>query len=435
MHKLTINNLGPIKQTEICIDNYIVLTGAQASGKSTTAKAIYYFRTIKDDIQVLIMRKTSMYSFDNRTNKSLYTIVTAFLREKFMSVFGSSWSMDISMSMKYFYADKTYIRISLTEDNYNKPNYIKVELSKNIIDYLKTQDNLNSRYVEETVSEYRVVSLKQELRELFFDEYEIVYIPAGRSMITLLASQLNYFFISLEDSQKRMMDYCTRNYIENIIKLRPEFERGLMGLNDSYIVNRKLSKTIMIAQNLISKILNGTYNISNGEEKLFFNDYKYVKINFASSGQQEILWILNLLYYALIRNEKTYFIIEEPESHLFPDAQKQVVDFIGLVANNNNGVLVTTHSPYVLGATNNQLFAFKFTTKNLEKANEIIDKEFWINPKSFNCYFVKGGALTSCIDEELRIIDNSIIDEISYLINKQFDMLSDLEISVERKGS
>ena len=50
MHWLTIEKLGPIQHCQLPIRQYTVLTGFQAAGKSTVAKAIYFFRTLKDDI-------------------------------------------------------------------------------------------------------------------------------------------------------------------------------------------------------------------------------------------------------------------------------------------------------------------------------------------------------------------------------------------------
>ena len=43
MHKLIINKLGPIQQCELECSQFMTLTGFQASGKSTVAKAIYFF--------------------------------------------------------------------------------------------------------------------------------------------------------------------------------------------------------------------------------------------------------------------------------------------------------------------------------------------------------------------------------------------------------
>ena len=53
----------------------------------------------------------------------------------------------------------------------------------------------------------------------------------------------------------------------------------------------------------------------------------------------------------------SFFIIEEPESNLFPESQKLVIELISMIAGVGNAVLLTTHSPYVLGTVNNLLYA------------------------------------------------------------------------------
>ena len=49
MAVIEINNLGPINHCRMDLEKFCVLTGPQASGKSTIAKAIFFFRTINDD--------------------------------------------------------------------------------------------------------------------------------------------------------------------------------------------------------------------------------------------------------------------------------------------------------------------------------------------------------------------------------------------------
>lgn len=75
------------------------------------------------------------------------------------------------------------------------------------------------------------------------------------------------------------------------------------------------SKLLKRALKLIEDILRGAYRYSNGEEQIILENGKNVKINFSSSGQQECVWILNLLVYYLLQQNQTLFIIEEPESH------------------------------------------------------------------------------------------------------------------------
>lgn len=47
LQKIIINHLGPVKELEMEIKDFNLLIGEQATGKSTVAKAIYFFRTIK----------------------------------------------------------------------------------------------------------------------------------------------------------------------------------------------------------------------------------------------------------------------------------------------------------------------------------------------------------------------------------------------------
>ena len=47
MQKVIIKHLGPIKELEMEIKDFNLLIGEQATGKSTVAKAIYFFRSIK----------------------------------------------------------------------------------------------------------------------------------------------------------------------------------------------------------------------------------------------------------------------------------------------------------------------------------------------------------------------------------------------------
>ena len=48
MQKIKIFRLGPIKDCEVDISNFMILTGPQASGKSTLAKSIFFFKNVKN---------------------------------------------------------------------------------------------------------------------------------------------------------------------------------------------------------------------------------------------------------------------------------------------------------------------------------------------------------------------------------------------------
>jgi predicted ATPase len=82
-----------------------------------------------------------------------------------------------------------------------------------------------------------------------------------------------------------------------------------------------------------------------------------------SSGQQEAL-PLTLILKALTEinfiGKGSTCYIEEPEAHLFPFAQRDIVNLISLSFNRSvvpSQFILTTHSPYILTAFNNNIHA------------------------------------------------------------------------------
>ena len=434
MHKLIIHKLGPIRHCELQCTQFMTLTGFQASGKSTIAKAVYYFRTIKDDI-IELAREQALNSKDTDSFENelgLDRRLENHLREKFLRTFGSSWGMEKEMFLEYCFTDELSVKISLVEDErYGTPNYIWVTICDELRQFLRKKNH----YLSVTtlgIPEEELKKFKTEIYGLFRDEDTVVYIPAGRSMITLLSQQLGYIYATMDEMQKRSLDNCTKDYLERILRLKPEFSEGLQGLALYPGAKTFLSPdTVKQALNLIKKILRGTYRYSNGEEQIVLEDGKYVKINYSSSGQQECVWILNLLFYHLIQQKRTLFIVEEPESHLFPESQKYISELIALVVKMGHSVLLTTHSPYVLGTLNNLLYAGTLAPKYQDNADKIISKLFWIEHDKFDSWFVEDGTIENCMDREIQMIQNERIDEISKVINADFDMLLELQNSVQ----
>ncbi len=432
MHKLIIHNLGPIEQCELECSQFITLTGFQASGKSTVAKAIYFFRTIKDDIIELLkarrINNISVNGMNADLGVSLKKDLENHLREKFLRTFGSSWGMLNDMYMVYQFTPICSIKVSLKPDTkYATPNYIWLTFSDGLNQFLKEKNNcfINS---ELGILKEELEKNTTELYQFFDDFYSVVYIPAGRSMITLLSQQFAYIYAMMDDMQKRSLDSCTKDYLERILRLKPEFSEGLEGVIATFAGKTALPhKLVLQVMDLINHVLRGAYRYRNGEEQIVLDHGKYVKINFASSGQQESVWILNLLFYYLLQNRQILFIIEEPESHLFPESQKYITELISLVVNCGHSVVLTTHSSYVLGTLNNLLYAFTLPFENKKTVDEIIPESLWVNYHNFGSWFVKNGIIENCMDAEIHMIQNEKIDEISKVINDDFEQLLDLQ--------
>lgn len=429
MERIIINQLGPITHCELEVNEFMVFTGPQASGKSTIAKSIFFFKNIKNilltQINKRFLQDKDMMELSTK-NRLLKEI-----RSNFLQTFGITWCMDNNMMIEYYYTDQIYIKICLKEDPI-APNYIWIDLSEELVGFLNKYDYLP---IDKLIYAYDNGEIKKEIAAFFADDSEVIYIPAGRSMMTLFSSQLMYMYSVMNDDQKRSLDYCTQNYLERIMQLKPSFSNSLESLikNKIELTDMKIQKDILQqCSELMKKILHGEYRNVDGEERLQVSKEKYVKINFASSGQQEAVWILNVVFYYLLNNKKSYFIIEEPESHLFPDAQKLITEFISLAQNGGNKILLTTHSPYILGTINNLLYANKIRkVVDRHKLQEIIHCYKWLDVRKMSAYYVEYGDMKSCLDEEFEAINNEVIDCASEDINLDYEKMVQLKSDME----
>lgn len=404
---LIIKNLGPIKNCEIDLTKMMVLDGSQASGKSTVAKTIFFFRTIKDDIVDSLIRPYA--------DPVIQSEIQYRLSHKFEQLFGDN--TDKNLFIAFEYADGVHVEL-----NSNQP----IKISKKI-------QNWYGKFFDVKLTTNDRIEIQKEANELFNDDKEIVYIPAGRSMLSILSESLSHIFFNFDDEQKNMIDYCTTDYINRVTKIKPVFKSPEKLTSD---INNKISNPefLLLIREKIWSILQGKYKYLNGEEflQLLGNDEeKIIKIKFASSGQQEVLWILNLIYYYLMKQKPTCFIIEEPEAHLYPNSQKEIAEYIALALSDKNECILTTHSPYILGTLSNLLDAGRMKDEGynishlLEKENLTFGQ--LLKRSDFSAYFVDGGKLQNAIDSENGLIRNELIDGASDKINGFADDLMYLE--------
>ena len=119
---IIIHNFGSIKECEMDLAQFIILTGAQATGKSTIAKVIYYFSLAKEICFSLIT---------GNKNRNLDILKSdlrgSFLLQTFYDLFGGMVVSSIDCSLECIYTEKTKIRV------YRDGNsLLKIELSENI---------------------------------------------------------------------------------------------------------------------------------------------------------------------------------------------------------------------------------------------------------------------------------------------------------------
>lgn len=156
-------------------------------------------------------------------------------------------------------------------------------------------------------------------------------------------------------------------------------------------------------------------------------------MSLSSSGQQEAVWILQLIFSLMLNNTRATLVIEEPEAHLFPEAQMYMVWLMALFANQEgNRLIVTTHSPYILTSLNNLLYAEQVgKVAERESVEKIIPSSYWLDFDRLSVNLIGEGEISSILDRSIKQIKAEMIDSVSGILNEQYEQLLDLDTTEE----
>lgn len=428
MAKIVIDHLASIHHIEMDIKRVNIFIGEQATGKSTLCKAVYYFRNLKE---ILLDYYYSLGTGGGNGN-GLTKELNGKLRNSFVSLFGYSWQLPDNLSMEYYYTNEFSVRVNLIN---RKKKYISIkfskellgelyilnEYSKNFYNFISVVNGKSLLAVLENKNLYEY--LENEVCRILDDDMSTYYIPSGRGLLSLLCNQKTYL-------DYRELDPVNRNFMQTIETLQPKFADGTAHVHNYYPADERKFSVEKIYKEIIHG-MKGEYFYQKGKEYIQIEDSdEQVAVNFISSGQQEILWLYNQLYVLMLKNEKAFIIIEEPEAHLYPILQKNIVDFIIKYINITGGsAIVTTHSPYILTETNNLYITGKLKkdSKNKCMVEKIAGKWLYISSKELNAFKLgnspQGTEIQSLIDEETDELLAEKIDDISEEINETYTKL------------
>lgn len=419
--KLIIKNFLGIDYLEIELKKLNILIGAQASGKSTIAKLFYYFNGLYEDVQSCIYQE--LFEVDSSKKMDLTAIQVGKFGALFNNVFNSE-----KFQIEYFFSADYSFKISYNDDNDQSLtlNYSRDlrEFIDSIIDKYKKQvlsivaDNENTFFSRPLLINEISHSVQQDFLNKGIHLKKQIFIPAGRSYFATL---YNNIFSLINDNDQLYIDYILKDFAR------------------LYQTTRKIVKNYQLSsQGLFEKIIKANYSLEDNEEFLTHTDGRKVNIANASSGQQEALPILLIIQHILenkIRQDNGLILyIEEPEAHLFPTAQKDLVHLFARLCNhlqsNDCHIFITTHSPYLLTSFNTLLTAGSILRQKPEKSEQVhkvIPKEEVLFSEEVGAYSLVKGELKSLIDAEEELILADVLDAVSGIIADEFDKLLDLK--------
>lgn len=452
MAHLKIENFRALKNAEIEISDFLVVIGEQASGKSTISKLIHYFKSLKKDaVDCLSEHQTDSQKAILDTQKKFNDKAL----KRFYQLFGST--KNEVFSIEYQYANGKSIIISQKANVRSIPrvnaSWFTTEWYKIVGDYnnflTQSKQNMNASGLNsDNIVEIQLKRAREKSEKEFSDKINTLfgdtdrrrnYIPASRSLISSLASSsgrrnaIEFFSKTNSDSSidkdvTKYFDVTVGDFFSEIERIKEDVlkKKQLFEIVEDADFERK--KPLETFHALLKRILKADYKLINEREELVSNEFtKPVLLEFASSGQQEIVWILLCLFVWTYENYPASVVIEEPEAHLYPKTQDLALQYIAQFFNSNpnNQVIINTHSPYLILALNNLLFAYQVKKEEITQKTGI-DKESWLNPKRFGAYLIENGTVKKIFDKEEGLISESMLEIEATAINDVFEKISDI---------
>ena len=368
---------------------------------------------------------------------------------------------DSHFEIIYYYTDESAIRLTLTDE---KSLHIELptimdeveDLCYNLLEKLKSVDikqshsaTTNPDSPEETGAPSDDASPKNKNTDQF---HYILNMAIGMSDITekLAGKHRDSLFIPADrniaanypDALKRIFyggiksDLHTRaatrsranlHLIARFLEKNEEFldtfsTQNFRSLFDERIEEESedVDKPIMeFLLEKISRILNGEYEtIDKISQSRLFSHPTGENTTFlenASTGQQNLIRILQDAFMSMLYNEMIFRVIEEPEAHLHPTTQKHLMHIIALMRNHiDSQIVMTTHSPYLLAVLKKLLTAGRRSQKNPRAAAEMearVPKLCWLMPEDVEVYHLKDGISRSIVQPKRKsILQNPLAD-------------------------
>lgn len=437
MQKIIVRNFGPIREAEVEIKGLTILIGEQASGKSTLAKLIYFFKTLKKDLYNLARYESVSFEDQTNTNELINKVIENF-KSKFKQYFGSTSKLALNYFIEFQFSETISIKISPVGNN---PLNIAFDNATffQIIKSLRINTPAISRLIQNNDFDglrFYENRLNEDLDRLFSDNFESLFVPAGRNITVSYPQEFkDYFLTGLSSSgtSNSLIDIeLMRNFLIRVAKIQDRFNNQ----NFREVANQQVGADrlrIDEGLKLVPLVLKGKYTNRDGQSEGIrpIGGRFVIPIFQSSTGQQEALRILQDIFLCLVDNKPVFRVIEEPEAHLFPIAQNQIMQMVSLLSGSGeHQIVITTHSPYVLTACNNMLYPERIMQRIRRsngslsnQLNRIMARPFWLNPAKFSAYTLREGVCEAIYYENEGLIRENYLDEVFTEMGIQYDTM------------
>lgn len=437
MRTLHIKHIGPIEEAKLDLKKINILIGAQSTGKSTIAKILSYCTWVEKEISLsLTPEKFEEKGFfeDNLVEfHKLHGFISNLSEIEFSTP-----------TLKFQFKNRTFTFEWKDFSTYKRIKTLYLPAERNIVAVIpnwfevKLGDNNTRSYLADWARVRKYYSKERSLNLLDLGKYQfdetaevdevIIYeskklklgsVSSGLQTLTPLLSLFNYY------SHYYFQD---RNWLkEENIELSEKVINTTKWFADNYLSGKKeRSKEDTIWYSFSSELDDDFYN--KGWEIIGDN-----RIESHSEEQTELLehGLSRILKYVrdLHVPHSTAFFIEEPELNLYPTAQRDLINHMATMLHEQPHTLfITTHSPYMLTSINNLLSASEAGKVDHDATHKVVPNDRWIDTEDVAAWKIcdTDRTLIPLLEEDIAMLRAEEIDDVSSIINKEFDTLFDI---------
>ena len=364
--KLTINNIGKLKNAEVVIDGITVITGENDTGKSTVGKVLW--SVFNSFYKVYEQIEKERIDF---VNEQIYSYVKNLDKSDNVKKKTLDMAIDIIQNYSIYYRNEENIKNYITE-KFKENNYFvdakvieeltgdlyvvlgikSIEIISSIIEQkLSTEfhdeiKNKNTESQEETSVE---LYIRNKILNFNIEEG----INVAGEFVENLKGDIDDFDLATEavfidnpfiiDDIENIFEQKKKNYRQHLVS-KLYYNRNENTVKKMY-VNEKLEKIYK----KLNSIASGKITIKNLD--VYYKDSKMeINAKNLSTGLKTFAIIKMLLQNGTLEENGT-IILDEPEIHLHPEWQLKFAELIVLLQREfGMHILLTTHSPYFLNA-------------------------------------------------------------------------------------
>lgn len=404
---LIIEKLGPIRKLEIKPRPLTLIIGEQASGKSLVAQLLYFFRGFESHL-------ARVYSLNAEDTPGWHTDAVRRILDGLRGLPLSHFcNPSKAASINYRFSGKVEIdwRIELDDAG-------TIKLSKSLIDAVDTRAKL-------WASDKVLWGMEREGVQVF--------IPTDRSMFSRLAeNEQSVLYANYQpEPLRRFADLLDK------AKFRLQMPSpAFSGEFSAYAEKLKAEKDFIAKSQ--KKALAGEVVVPDeglGAPRWMFaietakdkasSPAKLLPLQATASGQMEAWPFFALALTIRTRGDVSLdFYFEEPETHLHPQAQVEVMKVIAYLVNRGHRFVVTTHSPFIAYVVDNMMQRF------MSYKGKIPEGKVALNPDDVAAYRLRQSPDAPPEDimdrEDTKLLKLDELERVADELEAEFDSLMEM---------